>query len=58
MSFGREKPMADDPGTWWILSADILTGVLTRAHNGEDPDMLYLELASICTTTIVEDDDD
>lgn len=49
--------MADDPGTWWILSADILTGALTRAHNGEDPDMLYLELASICTTTIVEDDD-
>lgn len=50
--------MTDSPGTWWILSSDILTNVLTRAHGGEDPDMLYLELAAMCKTAIVEDDDE
>lgn len=49
--------MTEERETWWILSSDMLTNALTRAHGGENPDMLYLELAAQCNTVEVEDDD-
>jgi hypothetical protein len=29
---------------WWSISGDALLEVLRRAHDGEDPDLLYAEL--------------
>lgn len=29
---------------WWVVSAQQLTDALRRAHAGEDPDHLYVEL--------------
>lgn len=28
---------------WWTISGTALLGLLRRAHDGEDPDMLYAE---------------
>lgn len=46
------------PETWWVIHGDILIGMLYRARYGEEPDMLYLELAANATTTRVVDDED
>lgn len=46
-----------DRETWWVLEKDILIGMLYRAKYGEEPDMLYIELAANATTATVEDDD-
>ena len=43
--------------TWWVLEKDILIGMLYRARYGEDPDMLYIELAANANTEIVEGDE-
>jgi hypothetical protein len=29
---------------WWIIHGDVLLGALRRAHDGENPDLLYTEL--------------
>ena len=28
---------------WWVISGEALIAMLRRAHNGEDPDLLYAE---------------
>lgn len=30
--------------TWWCLHGESLMSALQRAHDGEDPDMVYAEL--------------
>lgn len=35
--------MSDDLG-WWCISGETLLDALRRAHNGDDPDMVYAEL--------------
>jgi len=42
---------------WWVLEKDILIGMLYRAKYGEEPDMLYIELAANSNSVEVEDDD-
>lgn len=45
--------------TWYVLEASTLNGLLYRAKYGhEEPDMLMLDIAAMCTTTRVEDDDE
>jgi hypothetical protein len=34
--------VATDLG-WWTISGEALLSMLRRAHNGEDPDLLYAE---------------
>ncbi len=52
------KMMTEQRETWYILEADTIHGLLYRAKYGkEEPDMLMLDIASMCTTTEVEDDD-
>jgi hypothetical protein len=46
-----------DRETWWVVSGEMLTGILYRAKYGEEPDMLILELAANANTIEVEDDD-
>lgn len=29
---------------WWCISGATILDALRRAHNGEDPDLIYLEL--------------
>lgn len=29
---------------WWVISGDELIAALQRAHDGEDPELLYVEL--------------
>lgn len=29
---------------WWAISGDAILNALRRAHDGEDPDILYAEL--------------
>lgn len=33
-----------DPLGWWTISGAALMAALHRAHNGEDPDLVYAEL--------------
>lgn len=33
-----------DPLGWWAISGAELLAALNRAHDGEDPDMVYAEL--------------
>lgn len=48
----------NDRETWWVVSGEMLTGILYRAKYGqEEPDMLILELAANANTIEVEDDD-
>lgn len=35
---------------WWTINGDELMGVLKRAHEGEDPDLLYVELVANSST--------
>jgi hypothetical protein len=34
------------PLGWWSISGETIMEMLHRAHDGEDPDMLYLELTA------------
>ena len=44
--------------TWYVLEADIIHGLLYRAKYGrEEPDMIMLDIAAMCGTVTVEDDD-
>lgn len=41
--------MTDKPGRapedqWWTINGADIMAVLARAHAGEDPDLLYLEM--------------
>lgn len=50
--------MSEKTETWYVLEADTIHGFLYRARYGrEEPDMLMLDLASMCNTVTVEDDD-
>lgn len=33
-----------DPMGWWTISGSELLAALRRAHNGDDPDIVYAEL--------------
>lgn len=35
---------APEPSGWWAISGEALMTALNRAHSGEDPDMVYMEL--------------
>lgn len=35
---------------WWAISGDALFAALHRAHDGENPDLLYAELYANTTT--------
>lgn len=41
------SPLADQ---WWVINGDDLLDHLRRAKAGEDPDLLYLELAANSTS--------
>lgn len=43
--------------TGFILERDFILGLLYRAHSGENPDLLIIEVEANCTTREVEDDD-
>jgi hypothetical protein len=34
----------DTKPTWWVLEGTALREMLNRAHAGEDPELLFLEL--------------
>lgn len=39
----NNKPSGKPLG-WWSISGDVILAMLHRAHDGEDPGLLYLEL--------------
>jgi hypothetical protein len=54
----KRTTMNEERETWWVVSGEMLTGILYRAKYGqEEPDMLILELAANANTIEVEDDD-
>lgn len=36
--------MTDVAFGWWTISGEAILDLLRRAHEGEDPDLLYLEI--------------
>lgn len=44
-------------GEWWTISGAALLAALRRAHEGEDPDMVYAELFANSTVERPADDD-
>lgn len=43
---------------WWALNGQILMNALHRCHEGENPEIMYLELIANSDTIDVEEDDD
>lgn len=43
--------------SWWVIASDILLEMFQRARNGEDAEMLYLELIANSSTEQVEGND-
>jgi hypothetical protein len=41
---------------WWSISEERLLDLLRRAHNGEDPELLYAEQYANADVTHVEGD--
>lgn len=35
---------------WWCINGEELISAMRRAHEGEDPDMLYIELVANSTS--------
>lgn len=35
---------------WWVVNADELRAALHRAHNGTDPEVVFIELYANTTT--------
>lgn len=44
-----DKPGASLAETYWTIGAEHLMSVMERAHAGEHPDMLYVELIANST---------
>ena len=41
---------------WWSINGQVLLDALNRAHNGDDPDVVYLELFANSDTVDVKED--
>jgi hypothetical protein len=41
---------------WWTISEEMLLEMLRRAHNGEDPELIYAEQYANADVTHVEGD--
>lgn len=41
---------------WWNIHAEALMAMLRRAHAGEDPDTLYLEMYANSEVTVLEEE--
>lgn len=41
---------------WWVIYGEVLAEFLQRAHQGEDPEMLYIELAANSRTSTFEEE--
>jgi len=43
---------------WWTINGQVLLDALHRAHDGDDPEVVYLELFANSDTVDVEGEDD
>lgn len=54
--------MSDEDRTsresWWSISGIALMEMLVRVKNGEDPDLVYMELYANSKITITKEEDD
>jgi len=51
--------MAPTPAEqWWAINGQVLMDSLHRCHDGENPEMMYLELIANSGTIDVEDNDE
>ena len=49
--------MSEQTLGWWAISGDALLSALKRAHDGEDPDLVYAELYANSDVERAADDD-
>lgn len=43
---------------WWTIHSSVIQDMLRRAHEGENPDLLYVELIANSDTEPVENRDE
>lgn len=48
---------ADSHNAWWSIHSSIIQQMLRRAHQGEDPELLYIELIANSDSEPVENSD-
>lgn len=48
--WNKRHPYQPRHDAWWVIHSEVLQDALARAHAGEDPEILYVELIANSNT--------